>query len=121
MKRAVLTSVILLAGLLGSSSQAWADHRWNFGFGIGFGGGYFRGSYGNYGSYCYREVPRRFVHVHVRVPVYSCVWVPPVHETVIVGYNACRAPIYRTVVTCNGYYRSVLTGYRCNSCGNACY
>ena len=120
MKRAVLTSVILLAGLLGSSSTALADHRWgfNFGVGVGFGGGYFQEGYG---SYCHREFPRRFAHVHVRIPVYSCVWVPPVYETVFLGYDACGMPMYRTLVRCNGYYRSVVTGYRCQSCGAACY
>ena len=119
MKRAILTSV-LLTGVLGFSSTALADHRcsWGFGVGVGFGGGYFQGTYFR-GGY-YGALPRHHVHVHVRIPIYTQVWVPPVYGTVFVGYDRCGVPIYRTVVTCNGYYRSALIGYRCNTCGEEC-
>lgn len=121
MKRAILSSV-LLAGLLGFSSTARADHRWSWGFGVGvgFGGGHFQGSYFQ-GNYHRRALPRQYVHVHARAPVYTQVWVPPVYATVFAGYNQCGAPIYRSVVTCNGYYRTVRSGYHCGTCGEVCY
>ena len=117
MKRGLVIGALLAATLLGSGSTAIAGDRWSFGFGVGsggfhVGGGYSRGHYPRH-----RRIHR---HVHVRAPVYVQQWVPPVHETVFVGRDHCGRPIYREVCVRRGYYRSVISGYRCHSCGVGC-
>jgi hypothetical protein len=121
MKRGLFTGAILTAALLGSGSTAMAGDRWSFGFGFGSGGFHVGGGYAK-GHPHHRRVHRhhRPVHHHVRVPVYIQEWVPPVHETVYVGRDHCGRPIYREVCVRRGYYRSVISGYRCNSCGAGC-
>ena len=119
MKRGLVFGALLAATLLGSGSTALAGDRWGFGFGYGSGGFHVAGGY----SRGYYPQPRRIyhhVHHHVRVPVYVQEWVPPVHETVCVGRDHCGRPIYRQVCVRRGYYRTVVSGYRCDSCGVGC-
>ncbi len=112
MKRSLTIGILTLLGLFSLPGTAWADHRrprWGFEFGFG--------SYGpHFGvEYSHRRPARR--HVHVRIPVYRQVWVPPVHERVIVARDVCGRPIYRTIEIRCGYHDTVMVGYRCNGCG----
>ena len=123
MKRTVLLSTIVLAGVLSFPATASAGGRWGFGFGFGHGGFHAGASYrnrhhrhGHRYRHHYRHHGHRRGHVHVRVPVYSRVWVEPVYTTVVSGYDNCGYPIHRSVVTRRGYYHKQITGYRCRRC-----
>jgi len=117
MKRTILFSALVLAGLSIAAPAARAEPRvrWGFGFGFGSGGGYFEGRFGHgHRGRGYRG------HVHVRVPIYERIWVDPVYDTVCVGRDRCGRPIYRTVLVRPGCYESVIVGYRCGSCRLSC-
>ena len=114
MTRSLTIGALALATLFAFPVTAKADHRgprWSFEFGFGGRGPYFGVDY----SQRCRPVER---HVHCRAPVYRQVWVPPVHERVVMGYDHCGRPISRTIQTRCGYYDTVLVGYRCNGCGH---
>jgi hypothetical protein len=130
MRRRLLLSAALAASVLGISSSTRADD-WGVSFGFGTRGGHVRVNYDRhhyrhghgYGRHSYRVHDGLSLshHVHVRVPFYEQVWVPPVYETVFCGYDRCGRPRYRQVCVRAGFYRSELSGYRCGSCGVTCY
>jgi len=118
MKRTTLAVTALLGTLLLAAPDALAGHkrsRWAFNFGLGGGGGFVQASLG-YPHYASRVVVAPVVHVHHRIPIYHRVWVPARYEQVFVGYDRCGYPVYRTVCVSEGYYHSVVAGYRCSIC-----
>ncbi|MBI4604387.1 MAG: hypothetical protein HY721_20700 [Planctomycetes bacterium] len=117
MKRTLVIGALVLAGLLTFPAAANADHRsrrWGVSFGFGFDGAHVDLGYSRHRHH------HRPVHVHVRAPIYRQIWVAPVYDTVIAGYDRCGRPSYRTVQVRCGYYDSVVVGYRCSGCGAYC-
>jgi len=121
MKRTFVLGAVCLAALLAIPATARADHRrprWSFGFGFGCDGPYFSAGYsGGYQPVYRPSCPPVVRHVHSRTPYYRQVWVAPVYERVVVGYDHCGRPIFRTVQVSCGHYETVLAGYRCE-CGH---
>lgn len=115
MKRALVLPIAAVLGALAFAPPTFAD--WSFRVGVDFGGAYGRSGRSHGGR---RWAPPPARHVHVRVPIYREVWVPPAYGTVIAGYDRHRRPVYRTVILRHGYTQRVLVGYRCQGCGSAC-
>lgn len=55
------------------------------------------------------------VHVHSFAIVCEQEWVPPVYNTVVVGYDHCGKPVYSQVCVQAGYYRTAK--YQVCGCG----
>src|SRR5262245_16886323 len=119
MKRTLVITSLVLVTLFGFSSVASAAGHWGFGVGFGTGGVFFHGGYAQ--SFGYPRHRHYVQHVHCRVPVYTRVWVPAVYETVCVGRDRWGYPIHQTVLVTAGCYKSVVSGYRCSSCGAVCH
>ena len=51
----------------------------------------------------------RAAHRHFWTSRASRIWVAPVHQTVFAGFDHCRRPVYREIITRPGYYRTVFT------------
>lgn len=70
-----------------------------------------------------RPYPGRYVsrnhsvHSCVRTPVYRRVWVDPVYRRVFDGFDRWGQRVYRGVLVRSGYFRQVLSHYRCGRCG----
>ena len=121
MKKILMIPAVLFLSFLAFTPSARADWGFQIGMGLGHGqisGGYYHGSRHVRPVY---PVHHRPVHVHVRIPVYASVWVPPVYGQAIVGYTTWGYPMYGRVVVHAGYHRRVITGYHCSSCGSVCY
>ena len=120
MKKILAIPAVLFLSFLVFTPSARAD--WGFQIGIGLGHGRISGGY-YHGARHVHHAPIHVapVHVHVRVPVYTSVWVPPVYGQAIVGYTAHGRPIHGTVVVRAGYHKNVITGYRCSSCRAMCH
>ena len=116
MKRTMIYATGILLALTCAPTVARAD--WRVGFSVGFEGGRIAGTYSRHDRQHRPHV--RPVHVCTPVPIYSQVWVPPVYQSVIVGYDWCGQPIFRTVCVRAGYHRQVIVGYRCSGCRLAC-
>jgi hypothetical protein len=115
MKRAIPMAALALVSVLAFPVTARADPtrpHWGYGFGFGYNHGYF-----NVGVRSRYYAPSR--HVHYSVPVYRSVWMPAVYNRVVVGYDHCGRPIFRTVMVRCGHYEQVVVSHRCNGCGCA--
>ena len=103
LRRTIAIGLLTVFGVLGVHEVASAD--WSFRFGFGHGGSFFDTGYHHHGGYRrhHRRARRRARRArHVRR-----VWVAPVYREVIVGYNHCGHPVYRSICVREGYYRTV--------------
>ena len=102
MKRMLLTLVIGAASWCGVSEEANAGD-WQIGV---------RSSSGI--SISYRSSSR---HRHSYRRTVRKIWVNPVYDTIIAGYDRCGNPIYQRVLVRAGYYRYATYGVcGCGSC-----
>lgn len=56
------------------------------------------------------------VHVHAYTYASKRIWIAPVFEKRVIGYNACGAPIFADVCVQNGYWKIVR--YQICECGH---